>query len=111
MKYRIVERKDNDGKPYYKVQQKFLFFWMGFMMDKVIRLSSGESTVNQYFYQFDSKERAEAALKRSMQWREYKGFLQSRIMCITATSYHTAMSEWVGANTRYLAPMRNVAPR
>lgn len=74
MKYRIVERKDNDGKPYYKVQQKFLFFWMGFMMDKVIRLSSGESTVNQYFYQFDSKERAEAALKRSMQWGEYKGF-------------------------------------
>lgn len=99
MKYRIVERKDNDGKPYYEVQQKFLFFWMGYQIPKVIHFHDDTAAVNRYFYQFDSKERAEAALKRSMQWREYKGFslcptIEDNVYYSDKLSYHNERMGW-----------------
>lgn len=73
MKFRIVEYKNKNGELCYKIQEKFLFFWMNYQIPKVIHLCDECAAVNRYAYCFDHKDRAEASLKRSMQWREYKG--------------------------------------
>ena len=99
MKFRIVEYKNKKRELYYKIQEKFLFFWMDYRIPEVIHLCDERATVNRCAYCFDCKDIAEASLKRSMQWREYKGFslcstIMENVYYCDMLSYHNERMGW-----------------
>lgn len=99
MKFRVVEYKEKNGELYYKIQEKFLFFWMDYRIPKVIHLCDERATVNRYAYCFRHKDRTEAALKCSMQCREYKGFslyptIEDNVYYSDKLSYRNERMDW-----------------
>lgn len=63
MKYRIVERKFDNGKSYYVIQYRKFWIWRNYPIDEVWDYSWNCHIVSHCTFQFDSEKSAKSALE------------------------------------------------
>lgn len=73
MKYRIVERKYDNGKSYYIIQYRRFWIWWNYSIDEVWDNSRDCREIFHYAFQFDSEGRAKSALERTQMQHTHKG--------------------------------------
>ena len=97
MKYRIVERKHEDGRLYYMIQCGFWNIWWNYSIIHLNSLYSDDMKLERVQYQFSTIEEAEKALKRSKTIRKYKG------ICLYPTIYNDwyYLKDWVVIKKSY----------
>lgn len=73
MRFRVVERKRDNGEIYYQIQFRFLWFWWHYSIDKVTTLCEGSVCVNQWNFCFNTIDDAQNTLNHVEKEYEYQG--------------------------------------
>lgn len=64
MKFRIIERKKDNGESYYLIQSRFLWIWWSCLIGKILELSDNKVFIRHHIILFKDIEDAKATLER-----------------------------------------------
>lgn len=73
MKFRLIERKKDNGESYYILQRRLFWTWWDFRIDEICDLGGGDMAIHSFSFSFKSAKQAKATLERIQRAYNYKG--------------------------------------
>lgn len=72
MKFRLIERKRDNGEIYYVIQRRLLWKWRNFRIDEIHSLGGVGASIHSFYVSFKNTEQAKATLERIQRKYNYK---------------------------------------
>ena len=73
MRYRIVERRKDNGESYYILQHRLFWIWWDFYINQICELDELNTSIHSFPFSFKNAEQAKATLERIQRAYNYKG--------------------------------------